>query len=114
MLIESYRFGKIIVGGKEYTSDLIIHSEAILSDWWRAEGHRITLEDLDWVLPRKPEVLIVGKGRFGRMKLDDKLAGRLQLQGIRLEAADTREAVVRYNDFVRSACNVAGAFHLTC
>ena len=38
------------------------------NDWWRAEGHRLTLADLGDVLDELPERLVVGTGANGRMR----------------------------------------------
>jgi hypothetical protein len=38
-MIESYKFGEIIITGKKYDSDLIIYPDHIDSSWWRKEGH---------------------------------------------------------------------------
>lgn len=33
--IERYSFGSISVGGRSYTSDLIVLPDRIVADWWR-------------------------------------------------------------------------------
>jgi len=38
IVIDGYSFGRIVVEGKEYTSDLIIYPDHIQGDWWREEG----------------------------------------------------------------------------
>jgi hypothetical protein len=46
-MIESYDFGVMVVNGKRYTSDLIIYQEKVFDGWWRKEGHRLYMEDLN-------------------------------------------------------------------
>ena len=57
MNISGYRFGKIDVGGRTYTSDVIITPERVIDGWWRQQGHALAVADLDDVL--------VGQGFFG-------------------------------------------------
>jgi len=45
-LIKRYVFGKMVVGNKVFTHDIIILPDRIISDWWRKEGHRLQLDDL--------------------------------------------------------------------
>lgn len=110
--IESYDFGRVVIGGKVYTSDVLVFPEGVKERWWRREGHKICLEDLREVLERKPEVLVVGTGYSGLVEIPSGLAGELQAKGIKLKAAPTREAVELYNKI--KGPKVIAALHLTC
>jgi hypothetical protein len=111
--IESYRFGHLVVDGQAYTADLILLPDRILDGWWRQEGHVLHLADLDAVLNAAPDVLIVGQGAYGRMRVPDETARALSSAGIELIALPTAQAVERYN--ARPAGQrVAAALHLTC
>jgi hypothetical protein len=40
--INGYSFGRMIVGEREFTSDLILHSDGRIQDnWWRSQGHSL-------------------------------------------------------------------------
>jgi len=56
-MIDSYRFGRIVVDGVEYTRDLIILPGRVEGGWWREEGHRLGLGDLGEALAAEPEAL---------------------------------------------------------
>ena len=45
--IEGYRFGNIRVDGTEQTRDVIVLPERVVTNWWRADGHRLVLADLE-------------------------------------------------------------------
>jgi hypothetical protein len=45
--LEGYRFGRLIVDGKEQTRDVIGLLERMITNWWRIDGHRLVLEDFD-------------------------------------------------------------------
>lgn len=112
-MIDSYSFGHITVDGRSYTSDLIIYPERVDSSWWRKEGHKLQLQDLQDVLEYRPEVLLVGQGNPGRMKVPDELVRELEQRGIRVWFGPTEEAVQRYNKLGTSK-RVVAALHLTC
>ena len=111
--IDSYAFGRIVVDGRTYTADLILLPDRVVEGWWRQEGHVLHTADLEAVLDATPEVLIVGQGAYGRMRVPDETADAVRSAGIVLIALPTGEAVERYN--ARPAGQrVAAALHLTC
>ncbi|MBM4432818.1 MAG: hypothetical protein FJ025_02310 [Chloroflexi bacterium] len=111
--IDFYEFGLIVVDGKEYSSDIIIFPDKIRSDWWRKRGHELCLEDITDVLEQKPEVLVVGTGASGLMKVLPEVKKAAQARGIKLIAEPTDKARNTYNELSRSQ-RVVAAFHLTC
>ena len=46
MVIESYCFGEMVVNGVRYDKDLIVCPDNVRDNWWRKEGHRVSLEDI--------------------------------------------------------------------
>lgn len=112
-MIESYSFGRMKINGITYTSDLIVFTDHVESDWWRIEGHKLHVEDLGEVLRAKPEILVVGTGYYGLMKIPQETEKILQTEGVRLVAEKTGEAYKIYNELSKSN-RVVGAFHLTC
>lgn len=115
-MIESYQFGVMVINGERYTSDVIVFPERVIDGWWRKEGHKVHLEDLREILKHepKPEVLILGTGYHGLVKIPSKVKTALKSQGIELTAQPTREAWKTFNELLESGKQVAGAFHLTC
>lgn len=115
-LIESYKFGMIVINGKRYTSDVIIFPDRVLDGWWRKEGHRLYVEDLREVLnsePR-PEVLVVGTGYSGLMKVSNEVEEELRSRRIEIIAQPTKQACQTFNELLKSNRRVVSAFHLTC
>ncbi len=113
MKIDSYRFGQITVDGKTYRSDLIIFPDRVKSDWWREEGHQLRKGDLDLIVREKPEILVVGSGDPGLLKVLPETEKYLQAEGIRLITEPTGRACQTYNQLVSSQ-KVVAALHLTC
>jgi hypothetical protein len=106
----------MVINGKRYTSDVIVFSERVTDNWGRKEGHRLYMEDLKEILEReeKPEVLLVGTGYYGIMKISPEVENALKSRGIELVVQPTREAIQTFNELLKSGRRVAGAFHLTC
>jgi len=80
-MIESYTFGNIKINGKSYTSDVIIYEDRVDGNWWRKEGHSLHPEDLKEMVKEKPEVIIIGTGAYGVMKIPKKLWNGLNPAG---------------------------------
>ncbi len=113
-MIEKYGFGSMVVGGQTYKSDLKIIGDSVIPNWWRKEGHKLREEDIQDILNYEPEVLVVGTGFFGLMKIDDALRKLLEEKSIKLIAERTGKAMNAFNEAYKEAKRVAGAFHLTC
>ena len=113
MHIDSYEFGSIVIDGKTYRNDLLIWPGQIKPDWWRLEGHLLQLPDLEEALAAKPQVLVVGTGESGHMRLAPELVAFLQDKGIELVARPTKEAA-RYLNERTDQRRLAAALHLTC
>ena len=112
-MIESYRFGHIVIDGREYSRDLIILPNRILEDWWRREGHKLSLDDLKDILTEDIDVLIIGTGYYGLMKVPSKILETIRSRGIEVIIENTKEACQTYNR-LRKSRKVAAALHLTC
>ncbi|HXF56049.1 MAG TPA: MTH938/NDUFAF3 family protein [Actinomycetota bacterium] len=110
--LEDYRFGRVRVDGEEHTRDLIVLPRRVVRNWWRREGHRLVLEDLESVLDELPERLVVGTGAAGQMQPDPGLLERLRERGVQVEVLPTDRAVARYREL--DPRRTAAALHLTC
>ena len=112
-IIDSYRFGQVVVNCKHYTSDVIIFPDRVSDSWWRKTSHQLRLDELSEVTTKKPDVLVVGTGASGLMKVSPEVAQSLEAQGIKLITQPTSEACNLYNQLCHSQ-RVVAALHLTC
>ena len=112
-MIESYSFGRMVIDGKVFASDLIIFPEKIHESWWRERGHQLCLEDIENVFIIQPEVLVVGTGFSGLMKVEEDVRQYAQAKGVHLIIEKTRIAVEKFNE-ISAQKRTVGAFHLTC
>jgi len=113
-MIESYSVGQIVVDGKRYTSDIIIFPNRIKDNWRRKEGHRLNIEDLKEVLQEKPEILVLGTGYYGFVKVPSEIKEYLKGKGIELVIQSTKDACNTFNSLLKSGKKVVAALHLTC
>jgi hypothetical protein len=114
MNIAGYRFGRIDVDGRTYTSDVIITPERVIDGWWRQEGHALAIADLDNVVAARPNVLVIGTGYFGRMSVPQETRRYLETQGIHVHDARTGDAVHEFKRLQKEPGRVVAALHLTC
>ncbi len=114
MNIDAYESGRIDIGGKTFTSDVIVLSDEVLDSWWRKEGHRLQIEDLEAVVRAKPEMLVIGTGYFGRMVVPEETRRQLDSLGIDMVTERTGKAVKEFNRLQQQYARVAAALHLTC
>jgi len=112
--IEAYEFGYIRIDGVEYDRDVIIFPNRVSPEWWREEGHSLSLSDLTEVLRYGPDILVIGTGAHGAMKVPETVIDELQTRGIEVHIAKTGEAVEAFNEFIAAGRRVVAALHLTC
>ncbi len=110
--IEGYGFGRVTIDGREETRDIIVLPNRVVRGWWRQEGHRLVLEDLDEVLDELPERLLVGTGAYQQMRPDPSTLEALWARGVDVEVLPTANAVRRYGQL--DPRKTAAALHLTC
>ena len=113
-MIENYSFGQILINGKKYNSDLIIFKDYIFDSWWRKEGHNLCIDDIKEVIDKRPDILIIGTGYFGLMKVPKELIENIKSSGIKeVVVKKTGDACTEYNK-LHTKNNLIAAFHLTC
>jgi hypothetical protein len=114
MRIDHYKFGQIVIDGQTYDRDLLILADRVSTGWWRDQGHRLALADLEEVLADPPQVLIVGTGRYGRMSILPETEQALAAQNVELVARPSKAACQTYNEMASAGKRVVAALHLTC
>ena len=111
--VDSYRFGRIVIDGRQYSSDVIIFPDRVQGAWRRGRSHEINLEDIAAILSEKPQALIVGSGAVGMVNVLPEVQRSLESQGIELVIEPTDEACNVYNR-LSGMKKVVAALHLTC
>lgn len=113
MHIDAYEFGKMVIDGTTFTSDVIVYPDRVDASWWRKEGHKLREADLSDIVAAAPEILVIGTGFSGFMRVPGETADFLKAKGIRVYIEKTGKAVGLFNE-KRAGGKIIGAFHLTC
>ena len=119
-MINLYQFGKIIINNKEYFNDVIIYPDIdsgnikVLSPFWRREGHYLDMSDVpDEILSIKIDVVVVGTGYSGLMKVSEKFKNYFKNKGVEVVIENSKKAWKIYNKLEKDK-KVMAIFHLTC
>ena len=112
-IIDSYQFGLIVINGKKYSSDVIIFPDRVKDNWRRKISHQLRLDELSEALSEMPEVLVVGTGASGLMKVLPEVKPSLEALNIKFITEPTKEACNIYNQLCQSQ-KIVAALHLTC
>lgn len=105
------------IGSEVFTSDLIIFPDKLIqANWYRKAGHMLERSDLETLLPKQPELIIVVTGANGRMNLAPGLSDDLSAAGIEIQAMATGKAVSLFNKLIEEqpGKKISACFHLTC
>lgn len=113
MHIQDYSFGKIVIEGKTYASDVIVYPDKVDASWWRKEGHYLDKGDIRDIVKARPDIVIIGTGNWGVMKVPKETLDFLESKGISTYVEKTARAVELFNSQPEDK-KVIGAFHLTC
>lgn len=114
-MIDQYSTGShMTVKGTKYRKDLKIIHGKVFGDWWRQEGHRLAEGDINDILAARPQILVVGTGYAGNMRVPDAVRQTLEDHQIKVIAQTTADATNTFNQLTAEGKDVAGAFHLTC
>lgn len=112
-MIDAYGFGRIVIDGTAYTTDVIVLPDRVEDDWWRKDGHVLHVVDIESVVEEKPEVLIVGTGKYGLLNVMPETKEYIESKGVELIVAPTEQACEIYNQVSKDKKTVA-ALHVTC
>lgn len=114
MVIEDYSFGSIRIDGNDYRTDVILYPDGI-AEWTREEGHYMQVSDAGPLLSRNPDILLVGTGSHGGMRVSTELGKSCEEKGVELIVGPTTEIWKTYNRLVGPGSKkVIAAMHLTC
>ena len=113
-IIEKYRFGKMVINGKDYTTDLIILPDSIITNWRRKKGHSLCMEDLNAIIEDEIEICVIGTGKFGLVEVSDTVIAELKSKKIDVIVKKSSDAVSEYNKLIEKNKKIAAAFHLNC
>ena len=117
--INKVEWGKIEVNGEKYGQVLICGDRVIERDSARLHDLFDTTHEVgDWeveeLLGDGPEMIIIGNGFAGVLKISEKLKDQISKQGIDLKILETPKAIDEFNRLAEQGKKVNALFHTTC
>jgi len=116
--IDRTAFGSITIGGEVFEHDVQIRlngqvkkRKKKLSKAIYGTSHTISLDEAKHVYQAGAELLIIGSGQSGMVKLSAEAAAFFEQKNCRVKLLPTPEAIPAWND-AKGA--VIGLFHVTC
>ena len=113
-MIDSTEFGSIRIDGKTYYSDVIVYWDGEVKEIRVSVRHLFGLPEFELIREKKPEVLIIGKGQYGLLKTDEEVKDLCEKEGIEFFEFNSKEAIEKFNDFLREGKRVVAFIHVTC
>ena len=74
-------------------------------------SHTISLAEAEYIYQEGAEILLIGAGQFGKVRLSPEAAAYFQGKNCRVEIFPTPQAVKTWNE---SEGKLIGLFHITC
>jgi hypothetical protein len=120
-MIEEYKFGNILIDGKEYQEDVEVRWTNEVLPWSKEENHLVGLEDVTRAVGVKPEIIVIGTGESGNVQILQEVKDYFEEHGIKLIIDLTEQATKTFNIIKEESleedgrqARVIGLFHLTC
>lgn len=109
--IDNSYFGTIIIDGRKFDSDVVVGWDGRIES--KSGSHSFTKADLNELMMRDPEVVIVGTGTVGNVKVDADAEIAARTHGIELIAKLTPQAIQEFNKHAKRRKTIA-VMHVTC
>jgi len=116
--IEATSFGSITIDGQKIGNDVILRLDGSvekrrkeLSKRIYGTSHTISLDEAKHVYEEGAELLIIGTGQYGLVRLSEEAQAYLREHHCRVESAATPDAIRIWNE---AEGKVIGVFHVTC
>jgi hypothetical protein len=113
-MISDFSFGRIVANGQTCNTDIKIVQGTLIPDWWRKSGHTVEIEDVQDALDTELEILVIGMGQPGYMRITDSLREHLAERNVTLIEEPTPKAIETFNHLFKEGRRVAGGFHVGC
>ena len=111
-MINEFKIGSFVVKGKKYLGDIKI-IQGRVRYWQDRYKQLLREEDVQDILVKTPEVIIIGKGCNGLLEISEELERTIKRGCKELIIQKTPEAVETFNTLFKEGRDVAAIFHAT-
>lgn len=116
--IDGFNFGFIIIDGKQYVHDVLILPDGTIKEREPGRGrigsHSITINEIANLHNMHADVIVIGTGAVGNVKLAEEAEGYLDSFNFNPVILPTALAVEKYNLETSLGKRVGGLIHITC
>ena len=112
-MIDDHKFGSFVVDGRMYLGDIKIVNNRV-RHWEDRRKHIITLENIKDLLESNPEMIIIGTGNSGLLKIHENVKEIIMGRRIKLFIDKNLSAIKKYNETISENRKGAALFHATC
>lgn len=112
-------FGQVIINGQTWGDVLVVGDEVEARDDPRLErelgtDHLIGDWEVEKLLSNQPELIIIGTGTAGTLRVRPAVKEKMKKAGVKLIIATTPLAIEEYNSQVKMNKKVNALIHATC
>ncbi len=116
--IDRYNFGFIVIDGKQYLHDVLILPDGTVKERESSKAgfgsHKIVWGDVAKIVNEQPQVIVIGTGASGCVKLSLDAGVKLRKANLNLLVLPSFKAVEKFNQLTQEGKRVAALIHITC
>jgi hypothetical protein len=117
--INSTQFGNVVIDNKKYNQVLIVGDSVMERDYDKLKelfgtSHKIGDWEIKELLKQAPEIIIIGTGQSGAMKVDKEVIDNFKNKDIEIITDITPKAIEIYNQKTKQGKRVNALIHTTC
>lgn len=112
-MINEHKFGFFRINNKPYYGDIKILDKKVKT-WDNREHHDLNLNQIKDLLEINPNVIIIGTGNSGLLKMSTEAQAAVLSKRIELFAGKNTDAIQKYNEAISKNKKIAALFHATC
>lgn len=119
MHIDSTKFGNVTIDGKKYNQVLIAGDRIMERDYNSLKelfntSHKIGKWEVERLLEESPEIIVIGTGQDGAMKINKEIINDFENKKIEVISDITPKAIEIYNKKTEQGKRVNALIHTTC
>jgi len=110
--LEATSFGSITISGKNYDHDVYVFWDGTVER--RVGDHTVPARQMEYIIRSKPEIVIIGTGQFGIVRVPSESEKLAKEQDIEVVKARTPQAIRIFNEAMKKGKRVSAIIHVTC
>jgi len=110
--LDGTSFGSITISGKKHDHDVYVFWDGTVER--RVGDHTIPARQMEYIVEKKPEIIIIGTGQFGVVRVPSESEKLAREQNIEVVKARTPQAIGIFNEAMKQGKRVSAIIHVTC